>query len=89
MNEYDPSLWNVPLDVLGCVPPHMARDDTVLPIRLEGDVLVLAVEDPSDSSLHDKLRFVCNRQIRLVAAARMPLVFAIWRQYGHPGRRGV
>ncbi len=71
------------------VPEHVARTETVLPIRLEGDTLVLAVDELEEddfqrmdrSLLMDKLRFVCNREVRFVTAPRVPLRYASWRLY--------
>ena len=90
MNDYvDPSSLEIPEPILRMVPAQLARTESVLPIRLEGDTLVVAAEELEDDDIQrmdrwelmDKLRFLCNREIRFVAAARVSLRYAIWRLY--------
>ena len=90
MNDFiDPSNLEIPEPILRMVPAHFARTEKVLPIRLEGDTLVLAVDEFDDDNLErmdrlllmEKLRFVCNREIRFVTAPRVSLRYAIWRLY--------
>ena len=78
----DPSEIEIPPQVLACVPPEMALRDQVLPIRFEGKKLVVAVGDPMDFELHDKIRFVSNYEIRVVTAPWDSLCVALLRNYG-------
>ncbi len=49
-------------------PGRTARGDNVAPISLCGGTLTVAVEDPLDFELIDKLRYHCAMPIDVVAA---------------------
>jgi general secretion pathway protein E/type IV pilus assembly protein PilB len=81
----DAAALDPPAEVLRALPVDVAHQLCALPIAIEGKTLVLAVEDPADFERFERLQFVANREVRLVAAPRVPLLFAIWRHYGPPG----
>lgn len=54
--------------VLALVPAHLAQRQWVLPVRLEGKRLWLALADPLDTALLDDLRFVTGLDIVPVIA---------------------
>jgi hypothetical protein len=68
--------------VLELVPESVARENTILPLRLEGPVLFVATADPSDISVRDKLTFILNKDIRFVQFPRADILRAIRRHYG-------
>jgi len=80
----DPSHEEIRPNVIACVPAEVAHQNLVLPLREEGETLVVAVEDPSDEELTQKLCFIVNRPIHVVGAPIAELKFAIWRFYGPP-----
>jgi type IV pilus assembly protein PilB len=53
---------------LELLPAALARADNVAPISLCGGTLTVAVEDPIDFELIDKLRYYCGMPIDVVAA---------------------
>jgi hypothetical protein len=59
---------HIPPNVREQLPAFIVRTDRVVPVGLEGDVLVVAMEDPDDHSLHRKIRFVTDRELRIVIA---------------------
>lgn len=60
---------------------HAAHYKTV-PLYLEGDLLVLALEDPSRVDILDELALVLERPVRAVAAPASAIVEAIREHYG-------
>jgi hypothetical protein len=77
----DLAAWQFSRDVLAAVPESVARENLVLPLWLDGEVIVLAADDPEDLALADKLRFVLSRDVRLVEAPRSAIISAINRHY--------
>jgi len=73
---------NLSSSILRCVDAETAHEYLVIPVGEEAEVLVVAVEDPDDFAMYDRLRFVLNRELRLVGLARSELIMAVWRFYG-------
>ena len=48
------------------VPEHLARQNNLMPLALDGDTLRVAMEDPSDLAALDTLSAVTGKQIRAV-----------------------
>lgn len=68
-------------DVLGMVPLDLAAQG-VIPVTCEGDVLIVAVSNPLDSDLSfERIRFVCDREIRMVVATEAGIAHALKRYY--------
>lgn len=82
-DAFDPSITQIPKHILRMVSADVARRENVLPIAFDGDVLTLALSDWDDEDFErmDRLRFMCNREIRLVTAPRVALRYVIWRHY--------
>ncbi len=64
----DPTVMVIQRAAVECLPAELARGDNVAPISLCGRTLTVAVEDPLDFELIDKLRFHCAMPIDAVAA---------------------
>src|SRR5262245_23424196 len=73
----------IPRNVIELVPASVAQHECVIPLRSEGEVLVLATDRPRDIGLRDKLTFLVNRKIILTFAPREQIVAAIDRYYGN------
>ncbi|MFM8890956.1 MAG: GspE/PulE family protein, partial [Planctomycetia bacterium] len=69
-------------DVIELLPESVARENTIFPLEERGSVLRLAISDPTDVDLQEKLRFILNRDIEMSLAARAQIVEAINRHYG-------
>lgn len=84
--EAEPSVVPLPTPpkhVLELVPASVARENLVLPCRLDGDTLWVAAANPNDLMVADKLTFILNKKVRLVGYPEKPLRAAINEHYGH------
>jgi uncharacterized protein (TIGR02996 family) len=86
--EVDLDGFEVPADALEFVPQSVAYENVLLPIGLCGGALVLAVQDPLDAGIEEKLRFLFNRDIDVVAAPGRQVAEAIRRYHGDPVFQG-
>jgi type IV pilus assembly protein PilB len=85
----DISTTQVPAAVIQMVPESVAREKTVLPMALEDDgALVVALHDPMLFDVIDQLRFIVNREIKVVVATKEAITAAIARHYGSGGAGG-
>lgn len=64
----DPRVRVIPRSALDALPAEIVGESNVLPISLSGGVLTVAVEDPLDFELLDRLRFLSGLPIEPVAA---------------------
>ena len=71
---------NPPRAVLELVPQSVARENTILPLSLDGETLTCAAAHP-DLLVQDKLSFILNKRVRLVAAPPEAIRAAIDRHY--------
>jgi uncharacterized protein (TIGR02996 family) len=81
--------FRVDPDVGELVPESVARENVAMPIGLRRQGLVLAVEDAEDFDLFQKLGFIFNREIELVASAREQIISAINAHYGETETEAV
>ncbi len=79
----------IPQTVITLVPESVARENVVLPLRMEGDSLVVAINDPMKFEVIDKLRFILNREIQCEVAANDAILTAINRHYGQSETESV
>lgn len=77
-----PDDLNPPRAVLELIPESVARENNVLPLRLEGRTLVVATADASNVLLRDKLTFILNKDIKFVEYPRGDILRAVRRLYG-------
>jgi hypothetical protein len=68
--------------LLALVPEAVARENVVFPLSLDGDTLTLAAVNAGDVMFADKLRFLLNKNVRLVPTPRRQIIEAINRHYG-------
>jgi len=71
----------VPLDLVTRLPIQFAKRHNLLPIALDGDVVIVATADPSDPAPIDDLRLLFGRTIRAVVAPAPVVADAINRAY--------
>ena len=69
---------------LACVPRQVAEAESVLPLLLQDDLIVLLMADPLDQRLMDEMRFMTQRRVVPVLAAPGSLLPAIARAYERP-----
>ncbi len=78
-----------PLNVVEMIPESVCHENVVFPLRIDGRTLTVAATDPSNILLSDKLSFILNKDIRLVAHPRATILVAIQRHYGETETESV
>jgi type IV pilus assembly protein PilB len=71
------------------VPESVARENICLPIEFENDRLTVAVVDPMNFELVEKLRFVLNRDVEMVMAPKEQILAGVNRYYGQSQTESV
>ncbi len=79
----------IPASVISLVTESMARENTVIPIELDGSTLKVAFHDPMAFDVLDKLRFVVNKEIEVVVAPKPSIQRCIDRHYGQSETESV
>jgi type IV pilus assembly protein PilB len=85
----DLATLEIPKAVTELVPESVARENIVLPLALEGNTMKIAMNDPTNIEVLDKLRFVLNRDIQPVLAPQEQIQEAINRNYGQTETESV
>src|SRR5437764_4811074 len=85
----DLSTMEIPKAVIELVPESVARENIVLPLALEGNVMKIAMADPSNYDTLQKLQFVLNKDIVPVMAVVEQITDAINRNYGQTETESV
>lgn len=68
--------------VINLIPQRIAEQHTVLPLRIEGNRLIVAMADPLDYFAIDELRMSTGFRIEPALASKEELLRAIQRHYG-------
>src|SRR5262245_38184938 len=68
-------------EALGLVPAQIAKKHDVLPIKRVGNMLTLAMADPTDVFALDNVAFMTNLQVLPLVASEMAIREAIGRHY--------
>lgn len=79
----------IPKAVIELVPESVARENLVIPLALEGNVMKIAMADPSNYDTVQKLQFVLNKEIMPVMAVVEQITDAINRNYGQTETESV
>lgn len=72
----------IPRTVIELVPESVARENYVIPLEIEDDVIKVAVSNAMDYEVLDKLRFVLNREVKVAVSSKEAIGAAINRHYG-------
>ncbi|RPI82335.1 MAG: type II/IV secretion system protein, partial [Planctomycetaceae bacterium] len=76
--------------VVQLVPESVARENIVLPVALDdAGTLTVAMHDPMKFEVLDKLRFIINREIKVVVAPKEDILQAVNRYYGQSETESV
>ena len=78
----DISKMEFPAELLTMVPPHVARQQGVLPLEFDGQTLRVAVVDPLDPHIADNLRFATQRDVAIYVAPPSAVRSMVERYYG-------
>lgn len=68
--------------VINLIPQKLAEQHTVIPVRVEGNKLVLAMADPLDYFAIDEIRMATGMRVDAVIASKEELERGIKRYYG-------
>ena len=79
----------IPNSVIEMITESMARENIVIATGMEGDSVVIAMHNPNNIEVLDKLRFVLKRDIKVVMAAVESIQGAINRHYGQTETESV
>src|SRR5713226_4330707 len=79
----------IPQSVVEMVPESVARENRVLPLAVEGNVLKIITSEPDNYDVLQKLQFILNKDIQPVLADREQIVAAINRHYGQSETESV
>jgi len=72
----------IPEEVIEQVPESVARENAILPLTVDEDVLKVIVSDPYDIETIEKLRFILNRKVEIALSPRENILESINRYYG-------
>lgn len=79
----------IPKAVIELVPESVARENVVLPLSLEDNVLKILTADPSNYDTLQKLQFILNKDVQPVLAIQEQIQEAINRNYGQTETESV
>ncbi|MBX9581683.1 MAG: GspE/PulE family protein [Gemmataceae bacterium] len=79
----------IPKSVIELVPESVARENVVLPLSLEGNVLKVITADPANYDTIQKLQFILNKDVVPVLAVQEQIQEAINRNYGQTETESV
>jgi type IV pilus assembly protein PilB len=85
----DLSTLEIPKAVVELVPESVAREKLVMPLGLDGNVMRIAMADPSNYDALQALQFVLNRDIQPVLAVQEQIVETINKNYGQTETESV
>ncbi|MEZ6095676.1 MAG: GspE/PulE family protein [Pirellulaceae bacterium] len=68
--------------VIELMPESVARENIVLPLAVDDNRLTVAMANPGDVEIMDKLRFILNRDIAVALATRSKILEYINQLYG-------
>ena len=63
--------YEIEAQAVALVPEEVAREHRVLPLKVEGDVLTVAMEDPSDVATVDTLAALTRKRLREIGRAHV------------------
>src|SRR5262245_6183712 len=79
----------IPKAVIELVPESVARENVVLPLSMEGNVLKIITSDPANYDTMQKLQFILNKDVQPVLADHEQIREAINRHYGQTETESV
>jgi type IV pilus assembly protein PilB len=90
MDFVDVSSVQIPSSIIQLVPESVARENIVIPLSLDDSgTLTVAMHDPQRFDIVDKLRFIINKEIKVVVAPKEVIQQSINRHYGQSETESV
>jgi len=65
--------------LLGALPNDLVKSDSIVPIGAEDGRLIVGVLDSCDDEVLAKVRFICNRELKVVVVTEGAMDYAIQR----------
>ncbi|MFM7112272.1 MAG: type II/IV secretion system protein, partial [Planctomycetota bacterium] len=72
----------IPEEVINSVPESVARDNIIIPLEVDGPMLKIAMSDPTNFDLVNKLQFILNKEIVPSVASKDQITELINKHYG-------
>lgn len=85
--DYAHRLESAESAALALVPAQFAQREKILPLRLDGRILVVATGNPFDEGLAEQIRFTANRVVRWELAAPDAIEMAVSVAYAREAAR--
>ncbi len=82
MKEVDLSKVKIPKELLDRVPSSIAKAYKIIPVRMEGNTLVVAMGDPMNIQILDDLRFMLDFEVKGLRSNEEEVNDAIEKFYG-------
>src|SRR6185312_143152 len=79
----------IPKSVIELVPESVARENVIIPLAIEGNILKIITADPSNYETLQKLQFILNKDVQPVLAVQEQIQDAINRNYGQTETESV
>ncbi len=79
----------IPHSVIELIPESVARENSCIAVDFVNDKLIVAVVDPMNLEVMDKLRFILNKDVDLTMASKDSIMSAINRHYGQDQTESV
>jgi type IV pilus assembly protein PilB len=79
----------IPKSVIELVPESVARENIIIPLALEGNVLKILTADPNNYETLQKLQFILNKDVQPVLADQEQIQDAINKNYGQTETESV
>ncbi|MCA9051862.1 MAG: type II/IV secretion system protein, partial [Planctomycetaceae bacterium] len=79
----------IPNSIIEQISESVARDNVVIAVGNEGDAVVVAMHNPNNMDVLDKLRFLLNKDVKVVMATMESIQGAINRHYGQTETESV
>ena len=79
----------IPHSVIEMVPESVARENLVIPVSFDNDRLEVAVVDPFNYEVVEKLRFILDRDVEMLMGQKDQILSAINRHYGQSQTESV
>jgi hypothetical protein len=89
LQSIDLSGVTIPPAVIELIPESVARENVVLPLSQENNILKVIISDPSDFATLEKLQFILRKDLQPVVAPREQIIEAINRHYGQAETESV
>ena len=79
----------IPHSVIELVPESVARENLVVPVSFENERLAVAVVDPFNYEVVEKLQFILDRDVEMLMGQKDQILSAINRHYGQSQTESV